>query len=348
MINTLAKNLILKAKKNQYHHVHKKMARQVLSKIEEANGKTSSTTIKLADDYAREILGWQGYAPWLYVYSALAGKFKEGWIPDNYYGAVVIPTLKGDYGKIADFKSLSNKLFNNNFFPDIAYFVNGLWLSKTYENINESSIKKFLFYDSDLVVFKTDNSAKGQGVYIIREKEFSTDKISSLGNGVFQSYIEQHDFFKEYMSSSVGTIRITSVLNSNGNFSVRAAFMRFGRTKDTHIQSSSYIRTPINIETGEFGDCGYLPTWETIEKHPDSNLPFTNVRIPDFKKCVATAIDLHKMVPFARVIGWDMVLDKDNNVKVMEWNGVHNDIKFTEATQGPSFADLGWENLWHK
>jgi hypothetical protein len=30
----------------------------------------------------------------------------------------------------------------------------------------------------------------------------------------------------------------------------------------------------------------------------------------------------------------------------MEWNGTYNDIKFSEATQGPCFADLGWERLW--
>jgi hypothetical protein len=29
----------------------------------------------------------------------------------------------------------------------------------------------------------------------------------------------------------------------------------------------------------------------------------------------------------------------------MEWNAEHNDIKFSEATQGPCFADLRWDRL---
>jgi hypothetical protein len=33
----------------------------------------------------------------------------------------------------------------------------------------------------------------------------------------------------------------------------------------------------------------------------------------------------------------------NDNVQVMEWNGFHNDIKFSEATQGPCFADLGFQ-----
>lgn len=33
------------------------------------------------------------------------------------------------------------------------------------------------------------------------------------------------------------------------------------------------------------------------------------------------------------------------NVGLMEWNAGHNDIKFSEATQGPCFHDLGWEKF---
>jgi hypothetical protein len=29
----------------------------------------------------------------------------------------------------------------------------------------------------------------------------------------------------------------------------------------------------------------------------------------------------------------------------MEWNALHNDIKFSEATQGPCFTDLRWERF---
>jgi hypothetical protein len=57
-------------------------------------------------------------------------------------------------------------------------------------------------------------------------------------------------------------------------------------------------------------------------------------------------LSLHEKLPFARTIGWDVVVDQHENVAVMEWNGWHNDIKFSEAADGPCFADLGWQNLW--
>jgi hypothetical protein len=45
---------------------------------------------------------------------------------------------------------------------------------------------------------------------------------------------------------------------------------------------------------------------------------------------------------------WDLCIDGDGAVRVLEWNGGHNDITFSEATQGPCFADLDRETLWRR
>ena len=83
----------------------------------------------------------------------------------------------------------------------------------------------------------------------------------------------------------------------------------------------------------------------TLRLTPDSGVRFSGVKIPAFAQCVATVLDLHQRIPFARCIGWDVTVDADENVQVMEWNGEHNDVKFSEATQGPCFSDLKWERL---
>jgi hypothetical protein len=69
------------------------------------------------------------------------------------------------------------------------------------------------------------------------------------------------------------------------------------------------------------------------------------VKIPAFRDCVDTVLQLHGKIPFARCIGWDIAVDESGQVQVMEWNGEHNDVKFSEATQGPCFLDLNWELL---
>jgi Sugar-transfer associated ATP-grasp len=347
-MENLAKKILYQISTYRYHLIHKNQANSILRSIEIVRGKTEPKLIKLSDEYANDVLGWSGYAPWLYVYSAVAESFKEGWIPDNYFGRIVIPAIKGDYRKMADLKSLTNKLFKKNIFPDIAYYVNGLWVSNNLEFLHEKNVKNNLFKNSNVVVYKLDNSLQGRGVFFFEKDSFDAEKIQHLGNGVFQNYINQHQFFKELMPDSVATLRITTILDDNGNASARACYLRIGRSADTHVQSASHIRIPINLKSGDLDTQGYLTTWLTIDRHPDTNIIFAKKKIPNFNKCLSTALELHKLMPYNRCIGWDMIIDINNNVKVMEWNSNHNDIKFSEATQGPCFSDLGWENLWRK
>ncbi|MEJ1222836.1 sugar-transfer associated ATP-grasp domain-containing protein [Sediminicola sp. 1XM1-17] len=330
----------------RFHFIHKQQAKNVLKSIESCKGVTEPKFIKLSDEYANDILGWGGYAPWLYVYSAIAEEFKEGWIPDNYYGAVVVPSIQGDYGNVSHLKGFTNKIFQSPVFPDIAYYNNGLFFTRDYESIPRNQVKNYVFQHTDVLVFKSDQSAQGKGVIFLTENSFDDKSFSHLGNGVFQPFIKQHSFFNAFTPDSVATIRLTTVIEENGISSLRAGYLRLGRSKDSHVQSSSHIRIPISIVKGQLEDVGYMPNWVGIPQHPDSGAPFANKIIPGFGNCISTALKLHQAMPMVRSIGWDMIVDEQNNVKVMEWNGHQNDIKFSEATQGPCFADLGWEQLW--
>ncbi|MBU2676217.1 MAG: hypothetical protein KJP16_03970 [Gammaproteobacteria bacterium] len=340
-----AKNALRRAFDYHSHWEHRIEANSILKTLEGKLGKTDPKNIKLANEYAREVLGHTHYAPWLYVYTALTGTFKEGWIPDNYYGSVVVPRLKGSYGNISSLKPLTYTIFKSDTFPDIASFVNGLFLTIDNTPINHRDVENFLFNSAEKIVFKVDNSKQGDGVFFFEKKSFDIEKIKLLGNGVFQSYLVQHKLFDDFAPNSVATLRMTTVVNDGGSISLRACYLRLGRINDTHIQSKSHIRVPVDLSSGEFSTEGYLPNWLTVKEHPDTKMKFSGCYIPSFAQCVSTVLELHKKAPFARSIGWDVTVDIDNNVKLIEWNGAHNDIRFTEATQGPSFADLGWDRL---
>ncbi|MFD1615612.1 sugar-transfer associated ATP-grasp domain-containing protein [Gelatiniphilus marinus] len=348
MIRTKAKKVVDKVLLRLYHSNHKKEATNFLKKIEAQKGKTNPKFIKLSNQYAADVFGWVGYSPWLYVYSAISGSFKEGWIPDNYYGKVVVPALKGQYGDLDDLNALQNKIFASKLFPDRAYYVNGLWTTADYAVIPQKKVAEFLFKTSPKIVYKTDNSLRGLGVHFFSKDNFEINKVMALGNGIAQQYIKQHAFFNEIVSGSVATIRLTTYIDEDGEVSLRSGFLRLGRTTDTHVKSLTHLRVPLNTETGEICKIGYDTNMHTIEKHPDSNYVFNKSIIPHFNKCIASVTNLHKLMPFSRTIGWDLIVDENTEVKIMEWNGGHNDIKFGEATQGPCYADLGWENLWKK
>lgn len=327
----------------RYHNVHAKYASSALKSIEKEKGKTDPILIKKSDEYAKNVLGWKGFSPWLYVYSAIAEDFKDGWLPDNYYGKVIVPKYKGKYGSISDLKPLSGVIFKNTIFPDVLYYVNSNFYTSHLELIPKSKVKGYIFRATEKTVFKLDSSIQGRGVFIFNENNFDLNKICELGNGVFQSFINQNPFFDQFTEKSVATIRITTVIENNGQVTMRAGYLRLGRLNDTHVQSRSHIRIPFNITNGLLDKKGYLPDWQSIDEHPDSKVSFESKKIPQFDRCKEAVLSLHEQIPFVRSIGWDAIVDIEDNVKIMEWNGFHNDIKFSEATQGPCFLGLGWE-----
>jgi hypothetical protein len=129
---------------------------------------------------------------------------------------------------------------------------------------------------------------------------------------------------------------------------VRSAYLRFGRTIDTHVKSSSHLRVAIDVQSGRFADDGYTTDWLTATEHPDTGVKFAGNQVPEFEKCKIAVLEIHRRMPFARCVGWDVVVGTDDDVKVLEWNAGHNDIKFSEATQGPCFSDMRWEALWRR
>lgn len=329
----------------RYHRSHGIEVRRVLKNIEEAKGPLPREIVKYCDDYSMDVFGHRQFAMWLYVYSAIAGCFKEGWIPDNYYGSIVVPKLKGDYGKVSHLKSLHSTIFCSNSFPDLLSYSNGVFFDTEYRVIHSDSIRDKLFIGQDRVAYKLDNSSRGRAIFFFDRKSFDLLEIYRLGNGVFQRFINQHKIFQEFANRSVATLRVTTVMEDDGSTSLRACYLRLGTGTDTHVQSKSHVRIPIDLKSGAFSNIGFTIDWLEIDCHPTSKMRFRGKFIPAFDDCRKLVTTLHSRVPYARCIGWDVTIDDEENVRVMEWNADHNDIKFSEATQGPCFSDLHWERL---
>ncbi|WP_339714839.1 sugar-transfer associated ATP-grasp domain-containing protein [uncultured Kriegella sp.] len=329
----------------RYHYISNRQAFKALEEIEKENGKLTSKSKGIIDEYAVDILGWKGFAPWLYVYTAVHGSFKEGWIPDNYYFKKVVPKIQGDYGKISFLKSLNNLIFQKEVGPDVAYYINGFWFDKSFKAIAKEKLEAVLFRDTAMVVCKSDQSCQGSGVFVIRKDGFDLNAIEKIGNCTIQSYIDQHAFFNAFMPDVVATIRMTTVVDAENRISLRACYLRLGRFNDTHVKSVSHIRVPIDVNDGRLHEKGYLANWKRVDEHPDSKLSFVNKYIPNYKECVQLVLELHQRMPMVRTIGWDIVVDAAGHPIVLEWNGYSNDIKFSEATQGPCFQDLNWHLL---
>lgn len=343
--NKIRINNTLKVGKSYiYNALHKKAALKILKNVEKEKGKLSKDIVSQCDSYAKNYLGDIKYAPWLYVYSAIQGEFKKGWMPDNYYFETVVEDLDGDFSMISGLKPLSSRILRTNKLPDLLYVNNGLFIEpKDYSIVSDDTATDLLFSKNDTVVFKSNSSSQGKGVRFYSKSEWSDEK-QKAESGVFQSVIKQHDFFDSIFPHPGATIRITTALDSSGKATVRTAYLRLGRSNkpslSSHVQSKSAMKVAINIATGALFSTGYLADWSSIKAHPDTGVVFEGLTVPALKEACIEVEKLHNNYPFVQCIGWDISINNDEQIEIMEWNSAHNDIKFSEAMHGPCFSDL--------
>lgn len=346
-LKSTVKKLAFKvARVDMFDYYHCKEAMRIVNCMQEHNGaKLTPPLKKLADDYAKDVFGDKKYAPWLYVYSLMHGQFKVGWIPDNFYGRYVYPKLNRELSVVGEFKSFTNVIFQTETLPDIAYCIDGFFYDRNMHIISLQQLKEIIESTGDKAIFKRDYSLRGNGVAKLAAHEIDENKIKAFGNCVIQSAIHQHPFFDEFKTGSVATVRITTVKEPNGEINMRNSNLRFGLKNTEWVKSTHRILVPIINKEGEFDTIGLDNDWKKYHAHPDTNASFAGRKIPHFKLAVETCIRLHKQVPHLGIIGWDIIVDKDEKIKLMEWNTGHSGITFNEATVGPCFIGLNWERL---
>lgn len=301
-------------------------------------------------EYAVEVLGDDRYAPWLKVFTAVQSTFREGWIPPNYYENIVIPKLKAHYAKIGWMKTLGSSIFADLIgpdavFPDTAYFAGGHFLTTDMEIVPDREVGGLLFDGRDKIVFKQDESYGGMGIHFITREDFNPLKVRRLGMGVFQTVVRQHPSLDVFNEGSVASLRVNTAVHPDGTVSMPNAMMRIPTGDETHVISATNIRVAIDDE-GAFLPTAAAAGFHLVTEHPGTAEPYDGYVLPKFREAVELCVELQKRLPYICSIGWDIAIDADERVRILECNTRHNGFLYAEGLVGPCFSGLGWENLW--
>jgi hypothetical protein len=305
----------------------------------------SSAVSRRIRDYSSEVLGSRRFVPWLRVYAVCQQRFIEGWVPDDYFELRVLPALHR-YQPIHRKRTLSRRLFKNDCFPDLAYRVNGQWFTPDYELISREALESFVFARHDEVFFKLESSLEGKGVMRLTRSELGAiASAETAEDAVIQWAISQHPWCSGIYRGAVATIRITTSFVSGATPQFRAAYLRVGYDGRRLVQSARQLRCSVVDSNGTLAAEAFDERWSPHRFHPETGFVFEGSVVPLFADAVATCVALHATLPHDAVIGWDVALTADNRILLMEWNNRHPDIKFSEATVGPNFADCGFERF---
>lgn len=231
-------------------------------------------------------------------------------------------------------------------------YIRGTFYDEEHRFVTEKAARSILCKDSgDLVGKVCVNSLGGHGIsaftfkdgaYVSTKGEpLTTDWIKSVSHSyVLQEKVEQCDFSAQFNPASANSCKIVTLRCPwDGKIEVVKAGMRFGVTSDVFDNlSSGGISVAVSTD-GELGRVAHNwyradPFWE----HPSSHIKFAGQKHPYFEKMKETACRYAAKVHNMNMLSWDMLVDKNENVKILEVNAASQSHDWLQFDFGGLFG----------
>ena len=273
-------------------------------------------------------------------YTACTGVFHANYIPDWFFYTVVDPFFN-DWEKA---RIVDNKCFYEMMFPNckqpycIAFRINGIWFSHARSVISYQDVLTLIEAEKEAVFIKVAcESNGGHGVYRVtgEDPQIYINKI--CGDVVIQRALKQSEILNRLNHTSVNTVRVLSLL-SEGGVKIYSKILRCG-ISGAFVDNASSGGVTIGItETGRLKEVAYDKYGKKYDVHPTTNLPFNTVVIPNIHMIDELVCRLHPLIPYFRMVSWDIAIDDNNQPVLIEANMMEGELDFHQLNNGPLFG----------
>ena len=311
------------------------------------------------------------YAPYTQIdpvyhnyYTEKTGVFDVRYLPDDVY-YYFIDYYFNDHtaAYYLDNKCNYEKMYPGIKAPDtILRRINGFWFADG-KMIPQTEAEELLSAENAIFVKQATGSYGGHDVHFLsanakteegcekgdEPKEnailagFRKIAESSKVDLVIQRPIRQHPDLAKINDSSVNTIRMLSVLSDNG-VKIYSTILRMGISGAKVDNASSGGITCGVLPDGhcrDFGFYSYVGGGKNKKRyeHPTSGLPFGEIVIPCFDKLKELVKKAHPMMPWFRMISWDLAVDEHGDAVLIESNLCDGELDFHQLNNGPLFGE---------
>ena len=275
-----------------------------------------------------------------------SGKFFREYIPQDLYVGYIDPYFNDIIAaKYFDNKCLYPALFHGiKQCRNVLMRVNGIWLDEDNDPVTRDDIKAILSaQDGGLFVKEAQTTAGGDGVTYLPKEKLSFEEIKKVASKyptdvVVQQELHQHKDMSLLNSSSVNSLRIYSVLGSDGVVTIYSAVVRMG-VGNSKLDNYSAGGTTCGIrEDGTLRKYCFNKEGEKLEAHPTSHTVFKGFKIPSYDKALALIKKAHPMIAHFRSIAWDIAIDEDGEAVLIEANFCRGGIDSLQVNNGPLYG----------
>lgn len=242
---------------------------------------------------------------------------------------------------------LDNKCLYARLFPGIpmieviASRMGGFWYDGNMQIITKEQWFELIAKEKSVFVKVAANSCGGKGVKFIEGSK--VDELDGFlqkqsGDLVVQRPFVQHPSFAKLNSYSVNTLRILSLLTEEGVI-FYSAIVRMG-VGNTKVDNASQGGIFCGLEDdGTLKDTAYRLSGESFKNHPDNGMAFAGYKITGLDKAKELILKAHPMVPYFRMVSWDIVIDEMGEAHMLEANFSKGSVNFHQLSNGPLFGE---------
>lgn len=239
-------------------------------------------------------------------------------------------------------QALENKALCDIYFPDLSFpepyvrCLNGFFYDKNMNYLSKEEAIQILKGKTKFIIKPSVGSNQGQGVELVDcNYDNVQEAMEKVGkNFIAQEVLVQAPEMKRLNPSSLNCFRVTSIyLNGVYRYATALKVGKKGAFRDNW--NCSYW---INVDSqGHLSEYGYDYYLNPVD-HSDCGIEFKKVIIPHFKEMITYLENMHKKL-FANcgVVGWDVTMDENYNVKIIEANLCNTGTNIEQIVSGDFF-----------
>jgi len=284
---------------------------------------------------------------WHRLYQSYTGTFCKDYFPEILFSTRLEPLLskRGDAEFLGD-KNLLEVLFCN--VPGVRVpktfgsGTRGMIRGKNKTICSREALAKELSAIGPCVIKKTVDTNSGRDVMLCdfqngvdsHSEKTVLEILHSFGEDfVVQELVCQSEALAKINSTSVNTFRVISYFCDDA-LHVCPIALRVGRS-GADKDNIHYGGISVGVKPdGALRKAAFSEFGEAFLAHPDSQIVFEEYKIPGAEHLANAAKQLHACVPWLKMISWDLTIDVNDRITLIEMNTVGQSAWFPQMVNG--------------
>lgn len=287
---------------------------------------------------------------WFKHYYKLNGALDPRYIPDDIHLRRIIPYFDKDmYIRPLVDKNLHSLMFPQVKRPETVFkHIDGRFTEDNFISITREEAMTRCLAPGRYIVKPTVDTGQGRNIRFFsgEDGQEAAEEVLASFEGIdyiVQKLVRQHPALARYNPTCLNTVRIVTMY-LNGKAHILSTILRIGADGNEvdNFSQGGYqctIRPDGSVEKLAYA---HRPGNDMFVEQTSSGMRFEDLTIPCWDKVRDTALHLSEYMPHLKFIGWDLAINEDGEIVLIEFNC---QMAQNQGTCGPTFGDLTDEVL---